>query len=283
MTVWENLNFAASLYGVGMRRGKNLMALLDFVELVEDRHELASQLSGGMQRRLSLAATLVHNPDLIFLDEPTAGIDPILRSKFWDHFNEMKHAGRSLFVTTQYVSEAAYCDVVGIMSEGNLVAVDTPEGLRKGALGGDIVVLRSTGWISHDSQLRIEDLPFVNGRLRRTGDNGVEIIVEEASTAIPQLMEWANQNNLQIESVEESIPLFDDVFVKVIEAHRNEQNSSFSDSCIRLLAQRGGGGIAPAASGALARSGAVPYHVAFRSGVPQRGARPAHHLCRIPG
>src|SRR3972149_7048747 len=104
------------------------MALLDFVELVEDRHELASQLSGGMQRRLSLAATLVHNPDLIFLDEPTAGIDPILRSKFWDHFNEMKHTGRSLFVTTQYVSEAAYCDVVGIMSEGNLVAVDTPEG-----------------------------------------------------------------------------------------------------------------------------------------------------------
>lgn len=222
LTVWENMNFAASLYGVGMRRGKNLKALLEFVGLDDDRGKLASQLSGGMQRRLGLASTLIHDPELVFLDEPTAGIDPILRSRFWEHFNEMKQQGRSLFITTQYVGEAAYCDIVGVMAEGQLVTVGTPEGLRKRAMGGELVIIRSPSWISHDTQLKLEALPFVNGRIRRIDDNQIEITVDEASTAIPQLIEWANQNNLQIESIEESMPNFDDVFVKIIEAHRNE-------------------------------------------------------------
>jgi ABC-2 type transport system ATP-binding protein len=222
LTVWENMNFSASLYGVGIRRGQNLQELLEFVELSEDRGKLASQLSGGMQRRLSLAATLIHDPELIFLDEPTAGIDPILRSKFWQHFEEIKQEGRTLFVTTQYVGEAAYCDIVGVMSEGRLVTVGSPEGLRKRAMGGDLVVLRSPGWISHDIQLKLEALTFVKGQVRRTSDNEIVITVDEASTAIPQLIEWANQNNLQIESIEESMPNFDDVFVRIIEASTNE-------------------------------------------------------------
>ncbi|MBI4791075.1 MAG: ATP-binding cassette domain-containing protein [Chloroflexi bacterium] len=79
LTVWENLNFAASLYGMPLWRGGQLKRMLDFVELRDQRGKLARDISGGMQRRLSLAATLVHDPDFVFLDEPTAGIDPVLR------------------------------------------------------------------------------------------------------------------------------------------------------------------------------------------------------------
>jgi ABC-2 type transport system ATP-binding protein len=119
LTVWENLNFAASLYGVPLRRKHLLEELLDLVELRGHEGKRARNISGGMRQRLSLAAALVHNPELIFLDEPTAGIDPVLRSKFWGHFGQLKEQGRTLFVTTQYVGEAAYCDYVGVMADAD--------------------------------------------------------------------------------------------------------------------------------------------------------------------
>ena len=84
-----------------------------------------------MQRRLALAAAFVHDPTLVFLDEPTAGIDPILRSTFWEQFREMRDDGRTMCVTTQYVGEAAYCDYVGLLSDGQLLLIDTPENVRK--------------------------------------------------------------------------------------------------------------------------------------------------------
>jgi len=135
LTVWENLNFFTSVYGMNFRRKDRLMELLEFVELVEHRDKLVRQISGGMQRRVGLAATLVHSPDLLFLDEPTAG-DPVLRRKFWDHFKQLQSEGRTLFVTTQYVGEAVYCDLVGVMADGYLRVLDTPDGLRRRAQGG---------------------------------------------------------------------------------------------------------------------------------------------------
>ena len=90
-----------------MRRRKRLRELLDWVELTDDRRKRVRQASGGMQRRLALAAAFVHDPAVAFLDEPTAGIDPILRARFWDQFRVLRDAGRTLIVTTQYVGEAA--------------------------------------------------------------------------------------------------------------------------------------------------------------------------------
>ncbi|MFT3892046.1 MAG: ABC transporter ATP-binding protein [Anaerolineales bacterium] len=226
LTVWENLNFAASFYGVGLFRRKHLRKLLDFVELTKDQGKLARDLSGGMQRRLSLAATLVHNPQLLFLDEPTAGIDPILRRKFWDYFKELQAEGHTLFVTTQYVGEAAYCDLVGVMHDGRLLMVESPEGLRKKVYGGEIVALRTSEELTFQLRHALAALPFIKGPLKIVGDQEVELIVDEASTAIPSIVEWCRDQRLTVEMIEERLPAFDDVFVKLIERETKDRETA---------------------------------------------------------
>jgi len=217
LSIWENLNFAASLYGMGLFRAKKMKRLLDFVELNEHRRKLTSRISGGMQRRLSLAAALVHNPDVIFLDEPTGGIDPVLRRKFWDYFEKLRADGKTLFVTTQYVSEAAYCDAVAVMAEGKLLYVDTPDGLRKRAYGGDVIdVVVANNTMTTAFLQDLSQLPLVKQRPRLINENSIRIVVIEASTAIPQVMEFSKSRNIEVQSIEPWTPPFDDVFVHLV-------------------------------------------------------------------
>jgi ABC-2 type transport system ATP-binding protein len=217
LSIWENLNFAASMYGMmGLLRGRRLREALEFVELYEHRGKLARNISGGMLRRLSLAATLVHDPQLLFLDEPTAGIDPILRQKFWQRFRELKEQGRTIFITTQYVSEADHCDLVGVQSSGRLLLVDTPQGLRHHAYGGDMVDLQTVEPFDFKAEGMLRSLPFVRANTSRTGSNSMRIIVDSASTDIPEIMKWAQQHDIQVKTLEEYTPSFEDVFVQLV-------------------------------------------------------------------
>lgn len=216
LSVWENLNFSASLYGLGLRRGRRFTDLLEFVELSEHRHKLARSLSGGMQRRLALAAALVHDPQVLFLDEPTAGIDPVLRRKLWDHFQTLKQRGRSLFITTQYVGEAAYCDLVGVMAGGRLLMVETPEGLRQRAFGGDVVELCTQAPVDYHMVQQVRQLPFVAGPVNIVGETTVRLTVRDAGTAIPDLLAWAAANAVAVQTVEKFEPPLDDVFVELV-------------------------------------------------------------------
>lgn len=227
LTVWENLNFSASFYGVSPFRQQRLNELLEFVELAEHKHKVSRHLSGGMNRRLSLAATLVHDPNLLFLDEPTAGIDPILRQKFWVYFKELQKNGRTLVVTTQYVGEAEHCDLVGVVFRGRLLKVDTPEGMRNRVYGGEIIRLATNETIEFEHRKHFENLDFTSGSTLAIDDNEVEIVVEgEANRIIPQLIEICRQKGLNIKMIEKKTPSFDDVFVKLINVQVNDDQDS---------------------------------------------------------
>jgi ABC-2 type transport system ATP-binding protein len=225
LTVWENLNFVASLYGMGyFTRRKPLEQALEFVELNDARNRLGSQLSGGMQRRLELACTLVHNPLLIFADEPTAGVDPVLRGKFWDHFRHLRDAGRTLFVTTQYVGEAAYCDMVAVMRAGRIVHLDTPENLRKQALGGDMIKLVVDAPHALDAAQIFQRHPAIKDVRRSRSQPGLlYLYTDDASATLPLIFQLMGDHPaITVQQAEKYVPPFDDVFVKLMEQAEEE-------------------------------------------------------------
>jgi ABC-2 type transport system ATP-binding protein len=130
LTVHQNMKFYGKLFGIKNSKIKEKeKELLEFVDLYNWRNELVQNLSGGMKHRASLACTLIHEPELLFLDEPTVGVDPELRISFWDYFNELKDKGITILITTHYMDEARRCDMVGFMNKGKLIAESTPEEL----------------------------------------------------------------------------------------------------------------------------------------------------------
>jgi ABC-2 type transport system ATP-binding protein len=216
LSVAENLNFSASVYGLGwLSRRRRLNELLEIVDLKKDQGKLVSQLSGGMRKRLSLACALVHNPTLIFLDEPTAGIDPILRQRFWDYFRQLRDEEKTILVTSHYVGEAEYCDRVAIMSEGRLAAVGSPLELRRQALGGDAVDISTHGLTREALQL-VREMPEVS-EVKPLSLTTMRAFVSEAGSTMPKLVEVLRDHDVDIETVNEYHPSFDEVFAKLVQ------------------------------------------------------------------
>ena len=137
LTVLENLAFYAGIYGLrGRDRTQHVDEALHLVGLEGHRSERAGQISAGWRQRLALAIALVHGPRLLLLDEPTSGVDPTARRVFWDLIDGLAQAGTTVFVSTHYMDEAEYCERLGIMSHGHLLAMDTPTALKRSALPG---------------------------------------------------------------------------------------------------------------------------------------------------
>ena len=132
ISVWENLEAFAGLYSLSKDELKrSAKEVLKMVDLEHRKDSLVRELSGGMKHRVSLACALVHSPDVIFLDEPTVGVDPELRVRFWDYFNELKRKGRTVIITTHYMDEALRCDMVGMIRGGRLIAENTASELMR--------------------------------------------------------------------------------------------------------------------------------------------------------
>lgn len=221
LSVKKNLNFAAGLYGLSFgRRRERVREVLKFVELWEDRGKVASRLSGGMKRRLQLAAAIVHEPKLIFVDEPTANLDPILRRKFWDEFRLLSGMGRTIFVTTQYVGEAELCDRVGLLNNGRIIAVGTPEELRRKAFGGEMIELTLGGDPGHvgDYLSALEAVGHVVEVREETGESTrasrTRLVVENADVALPRVFEVLR--DADVRSADLIYPSFDEVFFRLV-------------------------------------------------------------------
>jgi ABC-2 type transport system ATP-binding protein len=130
MTVHQNLRFFGELYGLNPHElDSQERKVLEIVDLLNRRNSLVNKLSGGLKRRASLACTLIHEPKIVFLDEPTVGVDPELRISFWEHFRRLQSNGITFFLTTHYMDEAKRCDQVGFMHKGKLIANGTPDQL----------------------------------------------------------------------------------------------------------------------------------------------------------
>jgi ABC-2 type transport system ATP-binding protein len=171
-----------------------------------------------------LAGALLHDPDFLIADEPTAGIDPILRARIWDNFRQLRDQGKTLLVTTQYVGEAAYCDKVAIMRKGRLVTVDTPKGLQRQAMDGEVIHLQ----VAHSQMVAcmrfLEDLSQVSKVEHAPGEaDGIYAFVDDAGKELPNLLaNLRDQKNITPKTAEPYMPSFDEVFVRLIQKSEHD-------------------------------------------------------------
>jgi ABC-2 type transport system ATP-binding protein len=214
LTGRENMHFHALLYDVPrqtfLQRSDELLAMVD---LTDKSRDSVRTYSGGMKRRLEIARGLLHHPKVLFLDEPTIGLDPQTRRHIWDYLLKLRRReGVTMFMTTHYMEEAEHCDRIAVIDHGRIVALDTPKNL-KAMVGGDLVTVRTSD-NARAAQL-LAALPGVD--VRTTEDGALIVETPQGDRFIPTLMDAlrAGTPPIQVETVGLSRPTLEDVFVKL--------------------------------------------------------------------
>lgn len=211
LTVEENFLFYSRLYlnaRVARERIEEAISSLGFEPY---RHTLTAHLSGGWRQRLALGCALVHDPQVVFLDEPTAGIDPVSRRQMWDYLYSLAEQGKTLFVTTHYMEEAERCHRIGFLWNGKLVALDSPEGIRTNFSSYEIVALRSDHL--YEAFRRTRALPGIID-VNIYGEE-LHVAVAHADEAIPRLRVAIEQGGLSVRRLERVQPSIEDIFVSL--------------------------------------------------------------------
>lgn len=232
LTAEENMHLHGVLYGMERREMRRRMdLLLDMVGLSDRRKELVRTYSGGMKRRLEIARGLLHQPRVLFLDEPTVGLDPQTRNHIWEYISQVrKTMGSTIFLTTHYMEEAEACDRVGIIDHGRLIALDTPNALKK-AVSSDVLTIKTANPETAAAQIR-EELnlqPDVRGEL-------ITLSVPDGETLLPRLA----ASLPSIKSISLSKPTLENVFLNLTgRAIREEQGGALESIRIRRRSRRG--------------------------------------------
>lgn len=216
LTGRENLDFHGRMYGMDARlREKRIEDVLDLVDLAEKADVLMEDYSGGMQRRLEIARGLMHHPDVLFLDEPTLGLDAQTRRYIWEYIQNMNRSeGVTVVITTHYMEEADYlCDRVAIIDRGRIVALDSPKNL-KDLIGADLVVLEVGDGHLDDLAGVLSDLDWVVSASVEASGDAVALRVDHGESRIPEIVLTASRSGVKIRSVSMHEPTLEDVFLE---------------------------------------------------------------------
>jgi len=206
LTVWENLRFYAGVYGI--REKETILKTLRRVGLVDQVYSMTGSLSTGWRQRLALGIAIVHNPPLLFLDEPTSGVDPNARRIFWDLLYELAAEGITILVTTHYMDEAEYCHRVGMMYTARLMAMDTPLALKRQYVPGNVFEVYALPLV--EGLPILESLPGIQ-RVSLTGDH-LRVVTQPGLSATV-LIQALEQARVAVQSVHPGEPVLEDVFM----------------------------------------------------------------------
>ena len=219
LTGYENLKLHSLLYNVPRKiREERISDVLELVDLTERQHDQVKKYSGGMRRRLEIARGILHKPKILFLDEPTLGLDPRSRESMWKYIRKLVQEEKiTIILTTHYMEEADFlCDRIGILDRGKIIALDTPSQLKEIVSGNDIIKLRLEKK-DEDFDTLLKDLSFIH-RISIDVDGSVILLVENASRNLPKILKKVNA-----ESVEFSNRNLNDVFIHFTAQETKEQ------------------------------------------------------------
>jgi ABC-2 type transport system ATP-binding protein len=217
LNVLENLNFFADVFGVnGDERRKRTEQLLAFSNLAQFTDRRAGQLSGGMQKKLALACTLVHRPDVLLLDEPTTGVDPVSRREFWDILTDLHISGTTIVVSTPYMDEAERCNRVGLLFKGTLIECGNPEAI-KAQVRGQVIEMRPMPIVR--AQETLASQPEVI-EVQVYGDL-LHVIVDDAYQRMPQLKAALEASGVQVSRLRVIQPRMEEAFISLIRHQTN--------------------------------------------------------------
>jgi ABC-2 type transport system ATP-binding protein len=240
LTGRENLRFHAMMYDLTRETfQRRVDDLLDMVDLLEKADDLVRTYSGGMKRRLEIARGLLHHPKVLFLDEPTLGLDPQTRRHIWDYLVKLREErGVTMFMTTHYMDEAENCDRIAIIDHGKIVSLDTPENL-KGLVGGDIVTIRT----SDNDAAREKLSEFKSVNVRQGPEDQLIVETEAGDQFIPRMMTAFTNGGTPVEvrSVNLRRPTLEDVFIKLTGRAIREQEADKMESMRKRRRMRGRG------------------------------------------